>query len=143
MGAVSSSPRKRRIQEMPSPLHDVVGVDHRLDARNGGHVPAHHDLGLGRDAPRDAAHLAHLADVDDDRGDADDVVIVGRSSASKASRVGKSSTVVGAEIFRWIIRMPHERWNMRSENGPCSRVTWLWYSSIGLILRLPNSSSCA
>ena len=41
------------------------------------------------------------------------------------------------------MRMPHERWNMRSENGPCSRVTWLWYSSIGLMARLPNSSSCA
>ena len=32
---------------------------------------------------------------------------------------------------------------MRSEKGPCSRVTWLWYSSMGLIRRLPNSSSCA
>ena len=36
-------------------------------------------------------------------------------------------------MFSWIIRMPHDRWNMRRENGPCSRVTWLWYSSIGLI----------
>ena len=36
-----------------------------------------------------------------------------------------SVIVVGAEIFFWIIRMPHERWNMRRENGPCSRVTWL------------------
>ena len=50
---------------------------------------------------------------------------------------------MGAEMFCWIIRMPQERWNMRRENGPCSRVTWLWYSSIGLMLRLPNSSSCA
>src|SRR3954471_302325 len=39
--------------------------------------------------------------------------------------------------------MPHERWCIRSENGPCARVTWLWYSSIGLIARLPNSSSAA
>src|SRR3954464_8128583 len=39
--------------------------------------------------------------------------------------------------------MPHERWCMRSENGPCARVTWLWYSSIGLMARLPNSSSAA
>src|ERR1019366_10091678 len=66
-----------------------------------------------------------------------------RSSAAKAACVGKSSTVVGAEMFFWIIRMPHDRWNMRSENGPCSRVTWLWYNSIGLILRLPNASSWA
>ena len=48
-------------------------------------------------------------------------------------------TVVGAEIFCWILRIPHDRWNMRRENGPCSRVTWLWYSSIGLIFRLANS----
>ena len=25
-----------------------------------------------------------------------------------------------------IIVMPHERWDMRIENGPCARVTWLW-----------------
>ena len=31
----------------------------------------------------------------------------------------------GAEMFAWIIMMPHERWNMRSENAPCARVTWL------------------
>ena len=47
--------------------------------------------------------------------------------------MGKSSTVQGAEMFSWIIMMPQERWNMRSENGPCARVTWLWYSSIGLM----------
>ena len=38
---------------------------------------------------------------------------------------------------------PHERWKMRSENGPWARVTWLWYNSIGLMARDPNSSSCA
>ncbi len=48
------------------------------------------------------------------------------SSRAKSSRVGKSSTVQGAEIFCWIIMIPHERWNMRSENPPCARVTWLW-----------------
>jgi len=31
------------------------------------------------------------------------------NSASKISRVGKSRTVVGAEMFCWIIKMPHER----------------------------------
>jgi hypothetical protein len=30
---------------------------------------------------------------------------------------------VGAEMFYRINMIPHERWNMRSENGPCSRVT--------------------
>ena len=28
---------------------------------------------------------------------------------------------------------PQERWNSRSENGPCTRVTWLWYNSIGFL----------
>ena len=46
-------------------------------------------------------------------------------------------------MFAWISISPHERWNIRSENGPCTRVTWLWYSSIGLIARLPYSSSWA
>ena len=123
--------------------HDVVGVDHLLDFRNGRHVPADHDRRFRRQFSHHAAHLAHLADVHDDRGDADDVVVVGAQFLGKRFARGKSSTVVGAEMFFWIIRMPHERWNMRSENGPCSRVTWLWYNSIGLILRLPNSSSWA
>jgi hypothetical protein len=56
---------------------------------------------------------------------------------------GEVEHVQGAEMFCWMSMMPHERWNIRSENGPCSRVTWLWYSSIGLMARLPNSSSCA
>ena len=38
---------------------------------------------------------------------------------------------------------PQERWNRRSENGPCTRVTWLWYNSIGFRTRLPYSSSWA
>ena len=46
-------------------------------------------------------------------------------------------------MFCWIIMMPQERWNIRSEKGPCARVTWLWYSSIGLMARLPYSSSWA
>ena len=66
-----------------------------------------------------------------------------RSSSSKRSRGGKSSSVTGASRLAWIIIRPHERWNMRSEKPPCPRVTWLWYSSIGLIARLPYSSSCA
>ena len=39
--------------------------------------------------------------------------------------------------------IPQDRWNIRSEKAPCARVTWLWYSSIGLMERLPNRSSCA
>ena len=45
------------------------------------------------------------------------------SSRAKSLRVGKSSTVQGAEILAWIIMMPQERWNMRSEKLPCARVT--------------------
>ena len=47
------------------------------------------------------------------------------SSRAKASRVGKSNSVQGAEMFAWIIMMPQERWNIRRENAPCARVTWL------------------
>jgi len=46
-------------------------------------------------------------------------------------------------MLAWISIKPQERWNMRSENTSCTRVTWLWYSSIGLIARLPYSSSWA
>src|SRR5262245_29740913 len=59
------------------------------------------------------------------------------------SRLGKSRSVQLAEMFRWMNISPQLRWNMRSENGPCSRVTWLWYSSAGLLLRDPYSSSRA
>ena len=48
------------------------------------------------------------------------------SSSTNRSRVGKSSTAHGAEMLCWMKMMPQDRWNMRSENGPCSRVTWLW-----------------
>ena len=40
-----------------------------------------------------------------------------RISSSKRSRVGKSRSVVGASRFAWMSIRPHERWNMRSENG--------------------------
>src|SRR5450759_3524440 len=53
----------------------------------------------------------------------------------KRSRVGKSRTVQGALMLRCISISPQARWNMRSEKGPCARVTWLWYSSAGLIAR--------
>ncbi len=80
-------------------LHDVVGVEDVLDAGNRGHVPAHHDGGVRREFADHAAHLARLADVHDDRRYAHDVVRWAFNSRAKASRVGKSRTVQGAEIF--------------------------------------------
>ncbi len=70
-------------QKTPHPgdavaAHDVVGVDHLFDARNGRHVPAHHDGRARRQAPHHPAHLPHLAHVHDDGRDADDVVVVRR-----------------------------------------------------------------
>ena len=48
-----------------------------------------------------------------------------RSSSTKRSSDGKSSRTQGASILAWISISPQERWNMRSEKGPCTRVTWL------------------
>ena len=58
-------------------LDDVVGIDEVFDSGDGGDVSADHDGGLGGEAADDAAHVAHFADVDDDGGDAHDVVVVG------------------------------------------------------------------
>ncbi len=103
--------------EMPSPRTMWSASIMCLDAGNRGDVAADDDRRVRRELAHHAAHLAHLADVHDDRGDADDVVLMRVSSRAKASRVGKSSTVQGAEIFSWIIMMPQERWNMRSEKA--------------------------
>ena len=62
---------------MPSPRHNVIGIDHLFDAGDGGDMTADDDVGLGREFAHHAAHLADLADVDDDAGDADDVVLIG------------------------------------------------------------------
>jgi len=86
-----------------------------IDARDGRDVGAHDDDGGGRPAPHHAAHLSHLSNIHNDRGDPHDVVLLR----------GKSSTVQGPKIFSWIIMMPQDRWNMRRENTPCSRITWL------------------
>ena len=64
-----------------------------------------------------------------------------RSSSMKRSSRGKSNTVQAASMLAWMSMIPQLRWNIRSENAPCVRVTWLWYNSIGFICRLPYSSS--
>ena len=43
----------------------------------------------------------------------------------------------GASKLTCINIKPQERLNVRSEKPCCTRVTWLWYSSIGLMSRLP------
>ena len=90
-----------------------------FNAWNRGHVPAHYNHRLRANSRDHAAHLAHLTDIHDDGRNANHVVLLLLSARGQsASRVGKSSTVQGAEIFAWIIMMPHERWNMRSEKLP-------------------------
>jgi hypothetical protein len=61
-------------------LHDVVRVNEIFDARY--RRLAHH-----------AAHFAHLANMDDDRGNADNFVALLGDSRANLSRVGKSRTV--------------------------------------------------
>ena len=61
----------------------------------------------------------------------------------KRSSVGKSSTVQRAWMLAWMSISPQLRWNIRMENAPCMRVTWLCQSSMGLMRRLPYSSSWA
>ena len=68
-------------EELAHPRHafapdDMIGVDHPFDSRDRGDVAADHDRRPRRMETHQAAHLPHLADVDDDRGDADDVVVV-------------------------------------------------------------------
>ena len=54
--------------------HEVVGVDRLLDAGKGRDMATHHDCGVRRQPAHHAAHFPHLAEVDNDRGDAHDVV---------------------------------------------------------------------
>ena len=54
----------------------AIGINQFVDAGDGGDVPADQDLRFGRQPANSAAHFAHLAEVRDDAGDADDVVFV-------------------------------------------------------------------
>src|ERR1035441_1404730 len=62
---------------------NVIGIEELLHAGDGGDVAADDDRRARRELAHHAAHLAGLADVDDDRGDADDVVVVGGEFAGK------------------------------------------------------------
>ncbi len=59
------------------------------------------------------------------------------SSSTNRSSVGKSKSVHGALRFTWSSISPQERKKARNEKPCCTRVTWLWQSSIGLMTRLP------
>src|ERR1035441_8074546 len=62
---------------------DVVGIQKLLHAGDGGDVAADDDRGARREFAHHAAHLAGFVDVDDDRRDAHDVVVVGGGLAGK------------------------------------------------------------
>ena len=104
IGASGSSPRKRAHPGDAVALDDVVGVDHVLDPGNGGHVAADDD---GRPAARISRTMRHISRTLPTLTMIDEMPTMSywlsRSSFAKASRVGKSSTVEGAEIFSWII----------------------------------------
>jgi hypothetical protein len=104
---------------------DDVGVDAGLDAGNRGDVPADDERGPRR-VRRTRRHISRTLPtftmIDEMPITSYSCVVI---SSTKRSRVGKSSSVHGAPMLAWISIRPHDRWCMRSENGPCPRVTWL------------------
>jgi hypothetical protein len=56
--------------------HDVMGIDHVLDPGNPRDMSTNYDHRLRRQPPRPPAHLLHLAEVGNDAGDSDDVIVV-------------------------------------------------------------------
>ena len=68
---------------------DMVGVDQLVELRNGRDVTADHDGRFRRQLAHAAAHLAHLAEVGDDAGDAYNVVLGGEQFAFEALQGGE------------------------------------------------------
>ncbi len=85
MGCEGSSPRIRRIHATPSPFTKWSASTHPLDARESRDVPAYDDRRVRRVLAHEAAHLADLADVDDDSRDADDVVAAAGELARRSA----------------------------------------------------------
>src|ERR1017187_1351412 len=83
--------------------HDKVRVDHRLDRRNRGHVSADHNRRPRRDLSHYAAHLAHLADVHDDRCDPDNVIVVLAQLPFEDLTCGK----IEHRGWRWDVGLDH------------------------------------
>ncbi len=126
-GRSSSSPRKRRNHRTPFALDDVVGVDPLGQVGDVGDVAADDDLGVRLVLPDQLAHLLDFVDVGDDRRNADHVVLAGCGVLRRSGPAwGSPAAVQGASMLAWIIIRPQLRWNIRSENAPCVRVTWLW-----------------
>ena len=66
-----------------------VRIDQFVELGNCGDVPTDDDGRFRRQLPYPAAHLAHLAEVGDDAGNADDVVLGGTQLPLKAVQRGK------------------------------------------------------
>ena len=69
--------------------HDVIGVDHVVEPGRRRHMSANHNHRFRRELAHDAAHLTHLADIDDDRRNSDDIVFVGLQLAREVFAGGK------------------------------------------------------
>ena len=119
-------------QEAAEPAHalaadDVIGVDPLGQVGHVGDVPADDDRGVRADTAGSSSHIFFTFSM---FGMIDEMPMTSywrvRISSMKRSSVGKSSSVQGASMFAWIIIRPQLRWNIRSENAPCVRVTWLW-----------------
>ena len=127
-GSGRSHPRPG-IVETSGPPHRGRCGRHR-SARPGpavGDVTADDDGGARQVLADQLAHLRHLADVGDDGADADHVVTCSRDLSVRSARgSGSRAGCRAPSMLAWIIIRPQERWNMRSENGPCTRVTWFW-----------------
>ena len=89
IGALTSSPRKARIQAMPSPRTMWSASSMCSTPGIAATCPPTTMVGLRREFAHDAAHLPHFADIDDDRGDADDVVALAQQFRFKGFAGGK------------------------------------------------------
>ena len=109
MGAVSSSPRYRRIQEMPSP-HTKWSASTIIEMPGVAATWPPITMTDFGDTRRTVRHISRTFPILTMMEEMPTMSYwLASNSASKVSRVGKSRTVVGAEMFCWIIKMPHER----------------------------------
>lgn len=80
--------------------HDVIGVEHALDAGDRGDVTAYDDHTAWRELAGHATHLAHFSDVDDDGRDSDDIVAAADQLIGEDFARGKIQNRAGSrDIF--------------------------------------------